>query len=154
MTDRDRWPLHVHVKAALEPTIADEDFVISNLPQNIGSIVEVGSLPSIRNPTAWFVKRHLQPGHDCIYAWDGDPCACPRFNVELIPRYDTDWATTGPLIEKYKLYLYYDYDAGRWLAQPPIHTSKLHPDKPTHFDGETPLVAVCKLIAAYGVEDL
>jgi hypothetical protein len=53
----------------------------------------------------------------------------------LIPRYDTDWAATGPLIEK--LWIMLDPGAP-WCAR----------DIEGHFNmkADTPLIAVCNLI--------
>lgn len=66
---------------------------------------------------------------------------------EAIPRYDTDWAATGPLIERMRLYLYWADDARLWIAQPPFSDQV---DKPHVFAGDTPLIAVCNLIVELG----
>lgn len=65
-----------------------------------------------------------------------------------IPRYDTDWAATGPLIEKHGINV--RGGPGRWWTMA---------DWPTHQrhivwagQAETPLIAVCNLILAFAKE--
>lgn len=61
-----------------------------------------------------------------------------------IPRYDTDWAATGPLIEKYGITLEFFNDPLPWWAKchgiPPRYPQKVAPQ-----GGKTPLIAVCEL---------
>lgn len=63
-----------------------------------------------------------------------------------IPRYDLDWAVTGPLIEKYGILVGkfppYTFD-GKWYACLPGSES---PYVQAEAHAPTPLVAVCNLI--------
>jgi hypothetical protein len=54
-----------------------------------------------------------------------------------VPRYDTDWSATSPLIERLGLVLY--CSDRPWADAPGQNVSA---------DGETPLIAVCNLILA------
>src|SRR5687767_11117948 len=65
---------------------------------------------------------------------------------KLIPRYDTDWAATGPLIERFRIDV--DSDAG-WIARMSID-SELHDGRRDVRGkrGDTPLLAACNLILA------
>jgi hypothetical protein len=58
--------------------------------------------------------------------------------VWRVPHYDTDWAATGPLIEKYRLDLCRDQEEGYWEA--------IDHQRETSMWGASPLVAVCNLI--------
>lgn len=68
-----------------------------------------------------------------------------QMDVE-VPRYDTDWSATGPLIEKYRLEV--TRECGEWCAHWSGDTEyiKVHHDDGTH--GKTLLIAVCNLILA------
>lgn len=64
-----------------------------------------------------------------------------------VPRYDTDWSATGPLIEKYKLCV----DISPEGANPTLAWVVIKPR--TRWDykcgyGPTPLIAACNLILA------
>jgi hypothetical protein len=62
-------------------------------------------------------------------------------------RYDTDWAATGPLIERLKAHLFYDEEeelAERWCVLPREDDD----DVDRFYSGPTPLLAVCALILA------
>lgn len=59
---------------------------------------------------------------------------------DRIPRYDTDWSATGPLIERYRILLVTAPDWGDWTAR--AHDSLLQ------ARAATPLIAVCNLIIA------
>lgn len=63
--------------------------------------------------------------------------------VEQVTRYDTDWAVTGPLIEKYGFWL-------RQLDTPEQPWDAFRNDDQTfpRGFGPTPLIAVCRLILA------
>lgn len=65
-----------------------------------------------------------------------------------LERYDISWEATGPLVERLKLYLYYEPDyGGYWGAQP----SSEGPEMSDRFGrGPTPLIAVCNLLLALG----
>jgi hypothetical protein len=60
-----------------------------------------------------------------------------------VPRYDTDWSATGPLIEKYGINLTgpRPWDACRGHDREGFH------DEP-NGEGPTPLIAVCNLLLA------
>lgn len=89
--------------------------------------------------------------------WDGDYLACLRCEYQeswgdkgndrpqCIPRYDTDWSATGPLIEKYRirLWTYGDEETSYWLA-----AAAGHREAGTNNPGDSPLIAVCNLILA------
>lgn len=59
---------------------------------------------------------------------------------EAVPRYDTDWSATGPLIERYFIGL--KYQERKWWAG-----RKGHPHS-VWYSSETPLFAACHLILA------
>jgi hypothetical protein len=69
---------------------------------------------------------------------------------EGIPRYDTSWEATGPLVEKYEITLGFikgwfahcEGDSGR------LYLNQEDREEPTIANGETPLLAVCALILA------
>lgn len=75
---------------------------------------------------------------------------------ETIPRYDTDWSVTGPLIQKYGINLECaqaarpdnsPYAAWRWwLKGDPIARGSA--SMSVRYWADTPLVAVCHLILA------
>jgi hypothetical protein len=91
-------PLYVRVAEALGWT----DFVKTE-DRNVGMPEEGGSFPSATPPTVWIATPpwNNKENHDCVYAWDNEPCSC---YLELrVPRYDTDWAATGPLIDEWEL---------------------------------------------------
>jgi hypothetical protein len=64
-----------------------------------------------------------------------------------LPRYDTDWAATGPLIEKFRITLGRNPFDGDWAA---YHTWDVRAlvQNPPSAHGETPLLAICNLILA------
>lgn len=62
--------------------------------------------------------------------------------VSAIPRYDTDWSATGPLIEKYRFDL--SFQDPHWRA------SQMY--SPFEAYGEPTLIAVCNLILALAKE--
>ena len=57
-----------------------------------------------------------------------------------VPRYDTDWSATGPLIEK--------YGVASWIDPQGIWHAISLPSSGEHRDGDTPLEAVCSLLLA------
>ena len=62
-----------------------------------------------------------------------------EYNDYIIPRFDTDWAVTGPLIEKRMITLTptpMGWSAGTWPGSYEYQTP----------DGAGPLIAVCNLI--------
>jgi len=66
-----------------------------------------------------------------------------------VPRYDTDWSATGPLIERFKFWLVWDEHPQLWTAHWGQFRAAEHGGE---WDGEaedaTPLLAVCALILA------
>lgn len=60
-----------------------------------------------------------------------------------IPRFDTDWSATGPLIERFGIFLR-RYYGDRWFASP----GQPLPGGADTVDAATPLEAVCNLILA------
>ena len=60
----------------------------------------------------------------------------------VIARYDTNWAATGPLVEKYKLNLVWNSASEAWEA---IDRSNGWDDC---YHGDTALVAACYLLLA------
>ena len=61
-----------------------------------------------------------------------------------VPRYDTDWSATGPLIERFRLEVIpTPHESKAWLAATEINAQ--HKDNRL---GQTPLIAVCNLILA------
>ncbi len=73
-----------------------------------------------------------------------------------VPRYDTDWSATGPLIERYRIQVWHQEDdphlaeifgeqpGGDWRA---THAACACPGLGAAI-GETPLIAVCRLIVS------
>jgi hypothetical protein len=99
---------------------------LSDKPLHVRVAEALGWTPSGSINGVWWGNPHDEnaPGH---YA---------------IPRYDTDWSATGPLIERYGITLDHQDDDGTlpdyWRAKRP------------GFTAETghPLIAVCYLILA------
>jgi len=60
---------------------------------------------------------------------------CPH-----VPQFDTDWAATGPLIEKLKI------DLGPINAMREWRAVSMLPENDEYWTGPTPLIAVCNLI--------
>jgi len=64
-----------------------------------------------------------------------------------VPPYGEDspegWACTGPLVSRFKLYLYWDTELGCWVAQP-----KEGDTPPYHRSGSTAPEAIANLIIA------
>jgi len=75
------------------------------------------------------------------------------FNIAPIPRYDTDWSATGPLIERYGIELSvafpgdFGQDGFAWSAQTGADSRSPSPITVPHV-GQTPLLAVCYLLLA------
>jgi hypothetical protein len=63
----------------------------------------------------------------------------------FIPDFDTDWSATGPLIEKYGIYLNAATDG--WHACRECQCAE-YGHNSSDGDGPTPLTAVCNLILA------
>lgn len=97
----------------------------------------------VLKPGDWW----LSPGALAMSDDDGDPGGA--LSRDHLPRYDTDWSVTGPLIETYGItvtcYFISDKPFG-WAAG-------LHANVVGHEDGfvssaDTPLLAICELILA------
>jgi hypothetical protein len=67
--------------------------------------------------------------------------------ASAVARYDTDWAVTGPLIERYGLTVIAGKDGGPHACQEGHGQGKWFHLEP-YEDGPAPLVAVCRLILA------
>jgi hypothetical protein len=73
-----------------------------------------------------------------------------RFRKEfVVPRYDTDWSATGPLIEKYGITLFEAWPQG-WRAYTACRQDFDGLDYDEVGEGEKHLGAVCHLILALG----
>ena len=73
----------------------------------------------------------------------------------LLAHYDTDWAATGPLIEKYRIGLSpedepFGTDYRAFCGDRMVDGRRLK--SPEESDGPTPLIAVCNLILALAVK--
>lgn len=66
----------------------------------------------------------------------------------LLPRYDTDWSATGPLIEKYEIAIARRQAGAAWWAARWARTDIRDAIPPNHYAGSTPLLAVCHMILA------
>lgn len=81
------------------------------------------------------------------YIWLDEDVWCgtdPAGNACSILCYDTDWAATGPLIEKYEIQI--DKRGAGWCASAFDEANFAHLADPAF--AETPLIAVCNLILA------
>lgn len=89
------------------------------------------------------------PHMDDVPMWEGEPPQGHPWNSFArridqhvgIPRYDTDWSATGPLIEKYGIWLIPDGHSRRWTAW-------IDPEGSWKGEGSTAPIAVCNLILA------
>ena len=79
--------------------------------------------------------------------WKGYPAGLEDGGWAPIPRYDTDWNATGPLIEKYGVWLH-PCDCGEPKEHHWTANSELDAFESDGGDGKTPLIAVCNLILA------
>ena len=93
-----------------------------------------------------------EPTCECGEAVDGydqKSGLCKRCGWRPAPRYDTDWAVTGPLIEKYVDGFCFNLGAMGWCDHYQVSAfgGRLGRDIGWHqVRGETPLLAVCVLI--------
>jgi hypothetical protein len=120
-------PIHVRVAAALGWTNIHEE------------------------PIGW--KPGTNKGEAMVWRTDGLPPPPGQFESMPVPRYDTDWSATGPLIEKYKIMLHADTSeaAIKTLREEnPDQLSDEWTSRPIWFKGETPLLAVCALLIKLG----
>lgn len=128
-------PLNVRVAEALgvEPAFRDfpsEDYCV--LQCSCGAMHEFGHSSAQEEDRAWREKHqpHLTQNWNC-------------------PRYDIDWSTTGPLIDRFKITLQWD-GLGWHACEMDAHRGVEGTSEPWHdglyADGETSLEAVCNLI--------
>lgn len=92
--------------------------------------------------------------HPYVPGWRGKP-ADGHGGSPHVPRYDTDWSATGPLIERYGISVTMDDDDASsvgWLAgtfEYVCGSDGYHAYMDRGYaTGETPLIAVCNLILA------
>lgn len=89
--------------------------------------------------------------------WTGDspvpdPKSISGYVGGFVPRYDTDWSATGPLIEKQAIDLVlawpgdFGQDGFRWIAT--RGADQRGQSEGITAEGATPLLAVCNLILA------
>lgn len=123
-------PLHVRVAEALGCRLA-----IYNLGDR--TTYECGCAPERAGDLT--NCRRYPHGQDAITD-DGE-----RYGSSMLPLYDTDWAATGPLIERFKLDVW--CSLGGDPRNPWASRADFAPGEP-EMRGSTPLVAVCWLIVA------
>lgn len=121
-------PLHVRVAEALGwKNVADVTRAVG-----LGQSMWLGEPPPGDMAGTLYVA-HVDQGERSLTIGSGS-----------VPRYDTDWSATGPLIEKYGICLTWWAERGRivrWDASDNI------PEQSQHLEsGPTPLVAVCNLL--------
>lgn len=85
--------------------------------------------------------------------WRGAPATgAPAWYGDMVPRYDTDWSATGPLIEKYRICIEAGLHGGHhskpWSAWLNRHSPAIRDYDGEAADGPTPLIAVCRLLLA------
>lgn len=117
-------PLHVRVAEALGWTGCAE---VSTLAERKADGVV---FQSSRWQGSYTVKGTDAEGRHFTY-WD----------LREVPRYDTDWAATGPLIERFGFELYRPTESG-W----PWRATKYGTATLPQGNAATPLEAVCNLI--------
>ena len=132
---KDEKPLHVQVAEALGHRVRDASYECKR--QCIGNVYDEGPFPSVSHLT----HRHggWQWWRQYPYEEDGTWERCPLFDV--------DWSATGPLIEKYAI----DVEGPRGNLEPWMAGAWRPHDEPLTHErkgGDTPLIAVCKLIIA------
>lgn len=101
-------------------------------------------------------------------SWYGRPYPADQFWAGLdlkggwygVPRYDTDWSATGPLIKEYEIIIMptnNERESGPWVAFQWWDREFFRYDEPDWlvldgsgkvYAGPTPLVAVCNLLLA------
>jgi hypothetical protein len=91
-------------------------------------------------PKVWAGMGELEPQWHCHCEQDkdGQRAHLKSWDREGISRYDTDWSTTGPLLEKHQISI---QNCGRyddWVADQ-VGCGDVG-------EGSTPLIAVCNLI--------
>lgn len=105
----------------------------------------------------WEWWRSKDTGRRCLYAPGRHPSWMTTradmseelvsdwedYRARHIPRYDTDWSATGPLIERLRLWVQpcdHDGKPSHWVSYSDLDDFDAEPI------GPTPLVAVCLLI--------
>lgn len=91
------------------------------------------------------------PRRRWFVAHDGDIMA----EVRAVPRFDTDWIATGPLIEKYGIMVHADTKtAASKQIRAKYEEDGEDREGPIWFNGKTTLEAVCAVILVLGEEGL
>lgn len=136
----DEKPLHVRTAEALGWTE-----IVHFTPAKSSVIAPVWAGTPPEGYEHW---KHGITEADFVHFKSGGP---PR---RTIPRYDTDWSATGPLIEKYALLLnppgrnlsFWVVGTGTKLGDPREGENQI--EGGTVSAGSTPLIAICNLILA------
>jgi hypothetical protein len=131
-------PLHVCVDEILFGTPTEIGY-----PQNIAQVSDDAPFPTGQPEAVWYRRWFLQPDHDCVYAWNNEPCECQTTGLTRIPRYDLDWSATGPLIERFGIDLI--HTSWGWEASRVVDGTLV---SATDIVTHTALGAVCNLILA------
>lgn len=92
----------------------------------------------------WIECKFHKPRPGTIYAqghWRGRAPQVPPYphTIHEVPRYDTDWSATGPLIEKYRIQLL-PQSGGVWVA------ANAWAFEHIFAEGASPLIATCEYI--------
>ena len=70
-------------------------------------------------------------------------------SISRIPRYDTDWAAAGPLVEEYDLNIWRTVFEDVYFATQPRGIARIFADdKPPRGEGATRLEAICRAVIA------
>lgn len=118
----------------------------------VAEVLGYGECSPCGEEGAW----HFAPGNGAAYREDFTPTWRDVFDYgewhrcehdrNLVPRFDTDWSATGPLIEKYGLTI-----TPEWLMTEPKKLDGWMARAPTFHEawyGRHPLEAICNVIVA------
>lgn len=101
----------------------------------------------VRYPTIETPGAYTGIDADGIQRYDAFPPGI-KSGARQIPRYDTDWSATGPLIERFNIHLQPEGKSNpapeRWGAL--AWREELGDEYVGEGEGPTPLVAICNLI--------
>lgn len=109
----------------------------------------------------WTARAEGVPADQLGIRATGTLCvrALPRIEGHQIARmevldYSTNWALSGPLVEKHCLDLSCVVDPTRWQADMLVSADGLQGWYTVTEDGDTPLIAICRAVvrAAFGDE--
>jgi hypothetical protein len=153
-------PLHVRVAEVLGWTMPRVTY-----PYNVGAVTDGAPFPPMAPAAVWLgippptvgdVRHPQHRKEGCVYAWENEPCECEPPEEHKLPRFDTDWAEAGPLIERFGITVHKtssDAHGALWVAFEPfgdlIHSEDCFgiDGYADHFEyGNTPLEATCRLI--------